>query len=542
MPPVTDAQELESGRTDGGAPIAGPPAPATESQQQIRGSFLLLVGRFAAMFVNLLTQVLVVRYLIQADYGAFAFALSAVEVVGYLSTLGLNKACSRFLPIFQERGDRERALGTLVISVTTVLSVSLLAAVGLVAGQEILAEYLVSSKLSLTLLLTLIALAPIEALDFIFEAFFTAFGNVRVVFFRQYVLRPGLKLATIVTVLILEASVQTLAYCYLAAGAIGFIYYLPSFLRVLRQQELVGHSRKPQIRLPLKEVWSFSGPLLTSHLVFLCQGSVAILFLEAMSGNIAVGEFRAVLPFARLNIVSLACFSLLFTPLACRYLSRNQDAQIDGLYWDSVAWVAVMSFPIFALTAVFSDSLTVLMLGDEYASASGVMTLLAVGFFIEAVLGLSGHALRVYARVRYLVVSDLAASLTGIALLSVLTPRYGTIGAAFATVAFMVVGHVLYACFAHFTTDVRPFAPRCLRIYVSTLLAAAGLGIFDKLLRPHWLGVLPLVAVAWLTLVLVNRRDLDVERICPGIARIPLLWRLFSVESSVSLRDTTEVA
>ena len=518
------------------------PARTSESRQQIRGSFLLLVGRFAALFVNLLTQVLAVRYLIQADYGAFAFALSAVELVGYVSMLGLNKACSRFLPIFHEREDHAGALGTLIISVTTVLGISLLVAIGLVAGQEILAEHLVSSKLSLTLLLTLIALAPIEALDFIFEAFFSAFGKVRVVFFRQYVLRPGLKLAAVVSVLLLGASVQTLAYCYLAAGAIGFLYYVPSLLRVLRQQELVGHSRARQVRLPLKELWCFSGPLLTSHLVFLCQGSVAILFLEALSGNIAVGEFRAVLPFARLNIIALTCFSLLFTPLACRLLSRHQEAQIDGLYWDSVAWIAVMTFPIFALTTVFSDTLTVLVLGEEYASASGVMTLLAAGFFVEAALGLSAHTLRVYARIRYLVLSDLTASLTGVVLLFVLIPRYGTMGAALATASFMVVGHVLYACFAHFTTDVGTLAPRGLKIYASTILAAAALVALDQLLRPHWTSALPLIAVVWLGLAVANRRDLAVQRVCPEIARIPLLWRLFPLERSISLNDTTEAA
>lgn len=522
--------------------MTGSPAPISESRQQFRGSFLLVAGRFAALLVNLVTQVLAIRYLIQADYGAFAFALSAVEVVGYVSVLGLNKACSRFLPIFQERGDRERALGTLVMSVTTVLGLSLAIALCLVAGREFLAEYLVSSRLSLTLLLTLIALAPIEALDFIFEAFFSAFGKVRIVFFRQYVLRPGLKLAAVVSVLMLEASVQTLAYCYLAAGAAGFLYYLPSLARVLRQQELVDRSRTRQVRLPLKEVWRFSGPLLTSHLVFLCQGSVAILFLEALSGNIAVGEFRAVLPFARLNIVVVTCFSLLFTPLACRYLSRDQEAEIDRLYWDSAAWIAVLTFPIFALTTVFSDSLTVLMLGDEYASASGVMTLLAVGFFFEATLGLSVHTLRVYARVRYIVLSDVLASLTGVALLWILIPRYGTSGAALATAAFMVVGHVLYASFAHFTTDVKTLVPRGLKIYLSTLLAVAGLAVVHEFLRPHWVGVLPLIAVAWLGLIFANRRELAVERVCPEIARVPLLWRLFAFESSISLKDTTEAA
>ena len=83
----------------------------SESKLQIRGSLLLLSGKILALFLNLLTQVLTVRYLVKADYGAFAFAVSAVELASCFSMLGLNKACARFVAIYHERNDFERTLG-----------------------------------------------------------------------------------------------------------------------------------------------------------------------------------------------------------------------------------------------------------------------------------------------------------------------------------------------------------------------------------------------------------------------------------------------
>jgi len=85
-------------------PVQAPPAPAVLSggeatRRQIRGSSLLLGGRMLSLAVNFATQVLIVRYLSKADFGAFAYGLSIVSLGEALAVLGLDKAIARFLPI-----------------------------------------------------------------------------------------------------------------------------------------------------------------------------------------------------------------------------------------------------------------------------------------------------------------------------------------------------------------------------------------------------------------------------------------------------------
>ena len=53
-------------------------------------------------------------------------------------------------------------------------------------------------------------LAPLDAIDFVLEAFFGAFGNVRVVFFRRHILGPLLKLSAVVVVLLLQGRENAL--------------------------------------------------------------------------------------------------------------------------------------------------------------------------------------------------------------------------------------------------------------------------------------------------------------------------------------------
>src|SRR6476660_1844381 len=97
----------------------------TSSARHVRGSSLLLLGRIIAMVVNFLVQVLIVRYLSTAAYGAFAYALSLVTLGETLVTLGIDRAVGRFLPIYHERGEWAKLFGTIALVGGTILSLGL---------------------------------------------------------------------------------------------------------------------------------------------------------------------------------------------------------------------------------------------------------------------------------------------------------------------------------------------------------------------------------------------------------------------------------
>ena len=77
----------------------------------------MLLGRFLSIGLNFASQILLVRYLSVRDYGAFAYALSILMFCEAFSGLGLRSAIPRFVPIFHEKRDQARLLGTLLIVV-----------------------------------------------------------------------------------------------------------------------------------------------------------------------------------------------------------------------------------------------------------------------------------------------------------------------------------------------------------------------------------------------------------------------------------------
>ena len=67
-----------------------------------------------------------------------------------------------------------------------------------------------------------------------------------------------------------------------------------------------------------------------------------------------VAVFAAALPLAMLNQTVMRNFSLLFTSSASKLFAKGDFEGINDLYWQTAVWLAILTFPIFALTR--SDS------------------------------------------------------------------------------------------------------------------------------------------------------------------------------------------
>ena len=91
------------------------------TKKQIRGSSLLLLGRFISIGLNFATQVMMVRYLSTTDYGSWGYALALVNFFEVFSTLGLKRSISRFIPIYHENEEYEKLFGTIALVFMTIV-------------------------------------------------------------------------------------------------------------------------------------------------------------------------------------------------------------------------------------------------------------------------------------------------------------------------------------------------------------------------------------------------------------------------------------
>jgi O-antigen/teichoic acid export membrane protein len=506
-----------------------PEAPGTSAsitKRLLRGSSLLLVGRVIALGLNFAVQLLIVRYLSLSEYGAFAYALSFVTLGETIVTLGLDRGIGRFLAIYDERRDFERLVGALALVAGTVLSLSLVLILVVVGLQALLDGQLIHDPQASTLLLILILLAPIQAADNLLSGVLAVFASARAIFFRKYVLGPGLRLLVVALLIAGSYEVDFLAIGYVLAGFAGVLLYAAMLWRVLTDQGIRSAVRWRAIRIPAREILSFTIPLLTTDLVYVALNTTDALILGYFWGTTEVAAYRVVQPLVALNQIVYSSFTLLYMPAASRLFARDDKDGVAHLYWRTAIWMAVFSFPIFALTTSLAQPVTVGLYEERYADSAIYLALLSFAAYVNVALGFNGLTLRVFGFVRYAVAINVIAAAISVVLNLLLIPRYGALGAAVATTTSLIAFNLLKQAGLRLGTGISVFDRRYLGVYVTIALAALALAVFQLLVRPSLLLSLAVTAVVSGIVLLATRRTLDVAEQFPEILRLPFARRI----------------
>jgi len=510
-----DARLLESVKS----PLAGY---EKEETKNIRGSTLLLAGRILAVAINLGTQVLLVRYLSKTGYGAFAYALAIVSLGSSVAALGLEKSVSRFITIYQEQGEPHKVLGTTVLMTGTILTVSLAIVLPVVFFQGWLDQRLIQDREAVGMLAVLIALVPVHALESLFLGLLSTFAKTRAIFFRKYLVGPGLQFSLVLLLTLLGGSASLIAGSYLAAGIIGIGITSATLLGILRQNGLLNWPSIRDIELPWRDVFGFTAPLLVSDLVFVLRSQFVVVLVEYFRSTSEVADYRAVFPIARFNLVVYQNFVILYLPLASRMFVRNNLDALNIFYQKTAIWISVISFPLFVVSSTLSRPLVTFLFGERYAESAILLTLLSIGFYFSAALGFNGQTLRIFGKVRYIFSTDLFTALVSIALSLLLIPRYGALGGVISFCGTLILQNILYQVGLLLSTGVGWFSRDHLKVY-----GIIGLSWLGLLLMPNISISLMVAVIVSLLVIRLNRRSLEIERTFPELLRIPLMRKLF---------------
>jgi O-antigen/teichoic acid export membrane protein len=499
--------------------------------RQIRGSSLLLVGRVLGLALDFVSQILIIRHLAKDDYGAFALALSIVAIVTTICLLGLERTLGRFAPIYQERGDYGRMWGTVAVIFLTVASIGLAVVIAVFAFQGLLSGF-VDNQGALSVVLIMIVLSPLQALDHLLVALFATFGSARSIFFRRYVFAPIFQLTIVVALVLSNSGVQLLALGYVLAAAVGIAIYAILLFRLLAKQGLLARFHRDELRMPFREIFSFSIPLLASDLVFHLRGSVTVVLIEVLRSTAEVAEFRAGMSLAIQNMFVAHSFRFIFTPGASRLFARDDRQALDDLYWQTAVWIAVLTFPLFALCVAFGEPLAVLLFGEQYRATGVVLSILAIGYYFNSAIGFNALLLRVFGRVRYIVTTDLATAVFSVVVNILLIREFGPVGAAVGTTATLLLQNLLYQWGLRTRTTVAAFEDRYLRAYGSIAIGALVLVAYNWLALPSVPMAVVSAGLVSLAVFGLNRHDLRILETYPELGRFRIVQRIFGRPAS----------
>jgi O-antigen/teichoic acid export membrane protein len=519
---AAEAQATASGEGDEPSEIGA----TTMGRRHVRGSALLVVGRVVSMFISMATQVLIVRALTKSDYGTFAYALAISSAGSTILSLGQGKLLSRFMAMYEEQKDYARMFGAMTLAIGTVAVTSVIGIVGVFAFQGALLGGTFQSAEQVKLVLILIFMSPLEALDQVFVSLFAVFSKPKAIFFRKFLLAPGLRLVVILLLIGTGSSVTFLAYGYVISTLFGVSLYVGLLIKLLADRGLLHAVRPRDIVLPYKAVFAFSFPLITGEIALLSLNVGGVLILGAFHSVVQVANYRAVFNSARLNTAVSGSFVTLFLPVIARLHARND---IDGLrrnYWHTALFVAVLTFPIFALTGPLAPTTTVVLFGERYSASSTVLALLAIGYYVNVCLGFNTYTVQLFGRIRYLVVVNVVVIAMNVALGFLLAPPYAASGIAAANCVALVTQNLLNqwalrGCIATSWIDREYVRP-----YLMIAALAGVLWLFQLLVDPGFLLAGIAAAIAWAALLIGTRHWLELADTFPELRRVPLLGRL----------------
>jgi O-antigen/teichoic acid export membrane protein len=337
------------------------------------------------------------------------------------------------------------------------------------------------------------------------------------------VIAPALRLGVVLALIALGAGVTFLAVGYVAATFVGLLFYTLLLRRLLRTERVIGAGVTP--RPPVREVFGYSFPLLTAESVYISVNTVSVVVLGYFHGAGAVGSLRAIGPLSELNLIARRQFLRLFLAHAARLYERNDLAALRATYVRTAAWLAVLTFPVLAVTVPLAEPVTVALFGQRYAESAPYLALLAAGFYVNAAAGFNAELLQVAGRIRRLVVANIITVVVHVALVLFLGYRFGALGIALATAVALVVQNVANQ------TGVRAVLgqaiPRPLpRVYLAVAVAVGTLATMQLLYHPPLLAGLALVVLATAAVLRVTRDVLRLGDALPWLRALPVVRSL----------------
>lgn len=492
-------------------------------QRHLRGSGVLFFGRLLSKWLNFAVQILIVRLLSQGDYGAFAYALSVVALLQQAATFGLDQSITRFIPMYQEQRDYAKLFGTLFMSLAIVGLLGGALVTALQVGHTLLGQFVIQNDLALELLLLLAFLVPIQAIDNLFVGLFAVFTNPAAIFFRRYLLAPGLRLGVLLLMLLTGYGVLFAATGYLVADLVGLMVGAAILWHFFRRQGLLHHFERRRIELPWREVLGYTFPLFLAEIVLVALPAMEVVLLERFADVTQVAAYLAVIPLAFMIDLVKSSFAPLFMPAATRMLARGDVQGVNHLYWQSAIWIAILAAPAFLLTFAGARPLIELLYGPRYASSAEVLSVLSLGWYVQISMGFNASVLKVYGRLGFVLLVNAVTLSLSMVLGLVLIPHYGALGAAIASAVAWTAHGLLNQVGLLRGTEIRIFEPHYASAYIVIGLSALALWLVEVLLRPPGFVSLTLTAVTALGVFRVNRRMLQMDQVFPELLRIPVL-------------------
>jgi O-antigen/teichoic acid export membrane protein len=347
----------------------------------VRGGSVILAIRIAGSALAYLSIVQLARWMGGAQYGAFAFASSWLQLLVMPAGLGLHVAAVRFLPAYEASGNTGLIRGFLSRSIMItfgsgcVLSVLALLVV-ILAGDRIDVDY------RLPLLIAFIGI-PLSALLTLGSQIGRAFGWVTSAYAPSQVIHPVLLLSAVFIALrggtqpfasvVLSISIALVAVIVVIQG---ILYYRRIWPRIRAVDSIFDNKTWLNTAISLLLMDAFVALTLYTDIVMVG------FYLPPSSA----GYYHAAVRTATLVTFFITAIGGLAGPRIAHLFAQGKVAEIQALIRGVTPWIMIPA-TIAAVIIIAAGHQLLRFFGAGFDSAYLPMVILVSGYFIASALG-----------------------------------------------------------------------------------------------------------------------------------------------------------
>tara|TARA_B110000503_G_C7101423_1_gene393954 strand:- start:27 stop:1373 length:1347 start_codon:yes stop_codon:yes gene_type:complete len=389
----------------------------------------LFFERILRITVGLFVSVWVAKYLGPKQFGFFSYTLSFVGLFAFIATISHNSIVVRELVKNPNYNDEIVSTAFWLRIMGAMLGILITLAVSI---------NLTSNDRFINILILIIASSTIfQSFNVVDDYFQSKVMNKFVVITNVI----SLFLSSVIKIILILNDAPLIAFVWVVFFdnfilASGFIYFYIKLNSKFKIKNLKFKS-KTAILL-LKDSW----PLMISSAAIMIHIKVDQVIIKEILGLEAVGQYAAAARVSEAWYFIPSVLTASFFPAIINAKKNNEElynSRLQKLY-DIMVWIAIaIAIPMIFL----SDWLIEILYGYQYSEAGNVLMIhIWAGVFVS--LGLASNSWLICEKLqKFLMVNTFIATITNIGLNYILIPKFGIVGAAWATIiSYFLVGYL----------------------------------------------------------------------------------------------------
>ncbi len=395
----------------------------------VGSGIISLLIKVAGAGLSYLMFVAFAHLLSAEDYGVFAFSFNLAIVISACAGFGYSTAVMRYWPKYLAQGKPDYAKGVVKMgSILTALGILIALGVGLVgdkiAGAQSARNFLSVSVLAATFCLGDFAAGVLRAQNSVVGSMLP----------RDVLWRIMAPLAAFAAVWLGYAAGSAMAI-YISAAVLSVLIIGQIFLINQGVTKAAGH-------VIAKSDWSGTKgsllPLWGASIVFAMIQQMDVVVVGYLMGGAETGAYFAAQKTATLLSLVLIAGGLVTAPTMAALYEKKNYAELQKLCRQLVMAIAVVTFLGFVFLA-FTGNILLSFFNHNFTSAYSILLILALGCMIDAISGPTAYLMQMTSYEKSYLKIMVVCYVLVILLQFVLIPRFGGLGAAFASASGTII-------------------------------------------------------------------------------------------------------